>query len=72
EVFLYENIAESSKHIEVLLTFLEVPLTHISSFPSRYRIAQAWQCIFAPVCKSAFLLISDMLIEPRLDDTIWQ
>ena len=40
--------------------------------PSRYRIAQARQCIFAPVCKSAFLPISDMLIEPRLDDTIWQ
>ncbi|MDP3770572.1 MAG: hypothetical protein Q8R40_06585 [bacterium] len=40
--------------------------------PSRYRIAQERQCVFAPVCKSAYVPVSDMLIEPRLDDTIWQ
>lgn len=46
--------------------------TDSCKLPPRYRIAKARQCIFAPVCKSVYIPVSDMLIEPRLDDTIWQ
>ena len=40
--------------------------------PERYRVSGVVQCLFAPVCKSAGLGLKNILIEPRLDDTIWQ
>jgi len=40
--------------------------------PERYRPQNTAACILAPACKSAGIHISEMLIEPRLDDTIWQ
>ncbi len=39
--------------------------------PERYRMGET-RCMFAPVCKSATIPIKEMLIEPRLDNTIWQ
>jgi len=40
--------------------------------PERYRLRGATACVLAPACKSAGINIPQMLIEPRLDDTIWQ
>lgn len=40
--------------------------------PERYRLAPVRRCIFSEVCKSANLSVSSMLIEPRIDTTIWQ
>lgn len=40
--------------------------------PERYKANTQGQCIFAPVCPSANLEFHNMLIEPRIDDTIWQ
>lgn len=40
--------------------------------PERYRLKAATRCVLAPACKSAGLPVAQMLIEPRLDDTIWQ
>ncbi|MEK7118279.1 MAG: hypothetical protein AAB869_01595 [Patescibacteria group bacterium] len=39
--------------------------------PERYRMGQN-RCVLAPACRSRGLPIAQMLIEPRLDDTIWQ
>lgn len=40
--------------------------------PERYSVNAHGQCIFASVCASAKLALRDMLIEPRIDKTIWQ
>lgn len=40
--------------------------------PDRYRLHDITQCVFAPVCTSANIGPEHMLIEPRLDNTIWQ
>ncbi|MFY9457683.1 MAG: hypothetical protein WAP23_02015 [Candidatus Spechtbacterales bacterium] len=40
--------------------------------PERYSVNAHGQCIFAPVCASAKFAFRDMLIEPRIDKTIWQ
>lgn len=40
--------------------------------PGRYKANTQGKCIFASVCPSANLEFSDMLIEPRIDKTIWQ
>jgi hypothetical protein len=44
------------------------------TLPSRYRHEQAHgrTCIFVGTCESAGKPIKDMLLEPRLDNTIWQ
>lgn len=39
--------------------------------PERYRMGQH-SCVLAPACKSRGMPVGEMLIEPRLDDTIWQ
>ena len=41
------------------------------TLPSRYRVRTSG-CIFAAVCPSAGLPNAQMLIEPRIDNTIWQ
>lgn len=40
--------------------------------PERYSINTDGRCIFASICVSAKLASRDMLIEPRIDNTIWQ
>jgi len=40
--------------------------------PDRYRTGYPAKCVFSNICPSALLKKEDMLIEPRLDSTIWQ
>jgi len=40
--------------------------------PARYRLTETNRCIFAETCPSAALPLNEKLIEPRIDDTLWQ
>lgn len=40
--------------------------------PERYQTTRPPKCIMEPICASAHMRVGDMLIEPRVDDTIWQ
>ncbi len=42
------------------------------TLPKRYQLGSTRKCIFSDVCPSAKLPASEMLIEPRIDSTIWQ
>ncbi|MFA6339010.1 MAG: hypothetical protein WCW87_03060 [Candidatus Paceibacterota bacterium] len=42
------------------------------TLPKRYRVNGDEKCIFESVCSNALLSVNQMLIEPRLDTTIWQ
>ncbi|MDO8558548.1 MAG: hypothetical protein Q7S09_05195 [bacterium] len=39
--------------------------------PERYKVQGVTQCIFAPICMSRGKPVSEMLLEPSLDDTDW-
>lgn len=42
------------------------------TLPERYKVHDAARCIFAEVCPSAAIPNALKLIEPRIDNTVWQ
>lgn len=42
------------------------------TLPERYRTTDAHRCIFNESCRSAGKPVASMLIEPRIDQTMWQ